>query len=372
MSRNLDYTTFARRFANRYPLGNYLLAQINFWIISYILLAVLTHLVLMTAGSALHADINLTATLVIALYLGFFTGIISGLANRFFEKRLFHNKALGIVIISKVIIYLVVFVILISFVRYSIYPFLLTRFYEGARIVTEQQPWDSFFYLLLIYTIVIGLLSGFINQVNKKFGPGVLLPLLLGKYRKPREEERIFLFMDLTSSTSIAEALGHLKYSAFIRDSFMDINAVLAVYNAQVYQYVGDAIVLTWTIDEGLRGLNCIEFFFACKSRFNKRSAYYQEQYGQTPRFKAGMHMGKVTAVEVGEIKRDIAYHGDTLNTAARIQSVCNEYDHDFLVSMALLEYTPIANRYTAKSLGMISLKGKVQAVEIAVVSAIL
>jgi adenylate cyclase len=35
--------------------------------------------------------------------------------------------------------------------------------------------------------------------------------------------------------------------------------------------------------------------------------------------------MGKVTAVEVGEIKRDIAYHGDTLNITARIQSICNK-----------------------------------------------
>ncbi len=43
--------------------------------------------------------------------------------------------------------------------------------------------------------------------------------------------------------------------------------------------------------------------------------------------------MGKVTAVEIGDIKRDIAYHVDTLNTAARIQSVCNEYNKDFLVS---------------------------------------
>jgi adenylate cyclase len=77
----------------------------------------------------------------------------------------------------------------------------------------------------------------FIIQVNKKYGPGILLPLLLGKYRTPIEEERIFMFMDLRASTTLAEKLGHLKYSAFIRDSFMDINHVVSSFNAEIYQY---------------------------------------------------------------------------------------------------------------------------------------
>ena len=110
---------------------------------------------------------------------------------------------------------------------------------------------------MLIYNIAIELLITFINQVNKKYGPGVLLPILLGKYRSPKEEERVFLFMDLKSSTLIAETLGHLKYSAFIRDSFMDINSILSKYNAQVYQYVGDEIVITWPIAGRRRNVPC-------------------------------------------------------------------------------------------------------------------
>lgn len=46
--------------------------------------------------------------------------------------------------------------------------------------------------------------------------------------------------------------------------------------------------------------------------------------------FKAGLHGDKVTAVEAGDIKRDIAYYSDTLNTAARIEIVCNKYNKDF------------------------------------------
>jgi adenylate cyclase len=222
-----------------------------------------------------------------------------------------------------------------------------------------------FFYLLLLYNIFIGLLINFINQINKKYGRRVLVPLLLGKYRNPKEEERIFLFMDLKSSTSLAEVLGHLKYSAFIRDSFIDINAVLAKYDAQIYQYVGDEIVITWTIGDGMRNASCIQFFFACEARFNEKADYYITKYRQIPQFKAGLHMGKVTVVEVGDIKRDIAYHGDTLNTAARIQSVCNSYHKKFLTSAFVLKLTAVENSFKTESIGMVLLKGKKDPVEI-------
>ena len=56
--------------------------------------------------------------------------------------------------------------------------------------------------------------------------------------------------------------------------------------------------------------------------------------------------MGMVTAVEVGDIKRDIAYHGDTLNTAARIQSICNSYEKKFLSSANVLKNIQINNRF--------------------------
>lgn len=199
----------------------------------------------------------------------------------------------------------------------------------------------------------------FIIQVNKKYGPGVLLPLLLGKYREPKEEERIFMFMDLKSSTSIAEELGHIKYSGFIRDSFMDINQMLNLYNAEVYQYVGDEIVISWKVNEKMENMTCVQFFFACEQQFLSRSSYYLKNYGLVPCFKAGLHMGKVTAVEIGEIKRDIAYHGDTLNTAARIQSMCNQYEKKILASAYFTSATKWNELFKTEELGMIMLKGK-------------
>jgi adenylate cyclase len=56
----------------------------------------------------------------------------------------------------------------------------------------------------------------------------------------------------------------------------------------------------------------------------------------------------------VGDIKRDIAYHGDTLNTAARIQSVCNQYNKRFLTSTTCLGKTRLKKGYDVELIGMV------------------
>jgi adenylate cyclase len=139
----------------------------------------------------------------------------------------------------------------------------------------------------------------------------------------------------------------------------MDINQVLARHNAEVYQYVGDEIVVSWPVSEGLRGLACVEFFSSVQSQFEQRQDYYLEYFGFIPQFKAGFHLGIVTAVEVGEIKRDITYHGNTLNTAARIQSICNQNNKSFLISKDVKTIVDLENIYDVESLSQITLKGK-------------
>jgi adenylate cyclase len=363
--KTFDYTRNARRFVARLPVFTFLLSQVVYWMIAYVFLAVLAYLVLLTAEPALLTMISFRASLAIALFFGFFYGIVSGCVGWFFARKFFYKRALWIIVVGKAIIAFLIFVILVSLVRFIVYPYFHVGYFGNADPASIERSWEFFFNLLMIYTIAMGLLINFINQVNKKYGPGVLLPILLGKYRKPKEEERVFLFMDLKSSTSIAESLGHLKYSAFIRDSFMDINSLLAGYNAQIYQYVGDEMVITWTITEGMNDFSCVRFFFACETKFKLNEKAYLKRYGLVPEFKAGLHMGKVTAVEVGDIKRDIAYHGDTLNTAARIQSVCNKYNKKFLTSARIWENTGIEKYYKTESLGAISLKGKAEPIEI-------
>ena|SRR5688572_4318590 len=360
MQKKSDYTTLAHRYTAQFPLLTYVGTQTNFWIIANILLAVILnfHSLILGQSFGLPAS-RFGPVLLIATLLGVLYGLSLGFAGYYLERRLFKKLPLGKVILLKALGYLTLLIVILTLLRFVLFESYISPLLFSSGITWNENSWTYLFYLLLVYYSFMTLLISFINQVNRKYGPGILVPLLLGRYRDPKEQDRIFMFMDLKSSTSTAEKLGHLKYSSFIRDCFVDINEVLYAYRAQVYQYVGDEIVVTWPESEGVKQHFCIEFFFACRNQFRTRSDYYATSYGLLPEFKAGAHTGTVTAVEIGEVKRDIAYHGDTLNTAARIQSVCNEYEKNFIVSKELIDKVGPHSNMRTQELGSILLKGK-------------
>jgi adenylate cyclase len=84
-----------------------------------------------------------------------------------------------------------------------------------------------------------------------------------------------------------------------------------------------------------------------------------REKYGLVPDFKAGLHYGKVIAGEIGIIKKDITFSGDVLNTTARIQGKCNEYNVKILSSDELLRLLADDKQFQRIPIGAIKLKGK-------------
>lgn len=196
---------------------------------------------------------------------------------------------------------------------------------------------SPFFYAILAYFFTVGSLIEIFYEIDRKLGQGVLLKFLLGQYYQPKEEERVFLFMDLKSSTFYAEKLGHFKYSRLIQDCFKDISSAVVKNHAQIYQYVGDEVVLTWNLKKGIENFRCIQVFIDFTNCLEAKKEYYQKHYGMVPVFKAGVHCGKVMVAQVGELKSEIAYHGDAINTASRLQGLCNAYNSKLLMSGNLL-----------------------------------
>ena len=367
MEKRFEYTTLAYRYTAKFPFLTYVGIQANFWIVANILFAAIVALQSKFIGQVFGVSVSarLGPTLLIAIILGILYGVTLGVTGYYLDRKVFIKLSLGKVILFKALGSLAFLILLLWLIKFALSDISVWRLIYATTAKFNERSIRYLFYLLVIYYFFMTLVISFINQVNKKYGPGVLLPLLFGRYRNPREEERIFMFMDLKSSTTIAEKLGHLKYSSFIRDCFMDINEVLMPFRAQVYQYVGDEIVVTWPESEGLKNQFCINFYFACKNQFIAKTEYYLKNYDLLPEFKAGIHGGRVTAVEIGEVKRDIAYHGDTLNTAARIRSVCNEYHKDFLASEYIFTKVKPDQSIKTEPLGMIQLKGKMAKVGI-------
>ncbi|OEK00894.1 hypothetical protein BFP97_04935 [Roseivirga sp. 4D4] len=230
---------------------------------------------------------------------------------------------------------------------------------EGFRDAYQDYLLDSIHLRnIMLWSIVVGS-TQLLLQINDKFGHGLLGKLILGKYHKAREEDRIFMFLDLKSSTATAEKLGNKLYHEFLRDYFSDMTNAIIFNRGKIYQYVGDEVVITWTKQEGISNYNCLKCYFDIKESIEERKEKYIQKYGFLPEFKAGLHTGKVIAGEIGIIKRDITYSGDVLNTAARIQSKCNEHNVYLLASEKLFELFPKGIPFKKKSIGEIELRGK-------------
>ncbi|WP_421764792.1 adenylate/guanylate cyclase domain-containing protein [Ekhidna sp.] len=215
----------------------------------------------------------------------------------------------------------------------------------------------------------ITLLTLFLLQVNDKFGPGILLKFLAGNYHQPKKEERIFMFMDMRSSTTIAEKIGNEKYFNLLNDVFADITNTILNNDGEIYQYVGDEIVISWSIKKGIRNANCLRCFTEIQQRLTDLGPIYEKKYEVIPEFKAGLHYGLVMAGEIGIIKKDIIYSGDVLNTTARIQEKCNHYRVDILLSKETFDLISDTDGFKLIPLGSIELRGKKRKIELNTIS---
>ena len=217
------------------------------------------------------------------------------------------------------------------------------------------------FIAIFLFAVVISLTLNFLWQINRMLGKNVLVNVMLGKYRRPKLEQRVFMFLDIKSSTTLGETLGAYEYSSLLQDFFYDITDPVIETKGEVYQYIGDEVVLTWKINKKILFEYSIICFFNIKNKLKMRGDYYIEKYGVVPDFKAGAHWGEAVVTEVGDLKKEIVFHGDTVNTTARIRTEAGQQKRDLIISGTLL--SKISDEFKRnifiEEIGNIKLKGK-------------
>jgi class 3 adenylate cyclase len=295
------------------------------------------------------------------------SGLLIGAIEVLYLSKLFREKSFSVKIIYKPIIYQVVinlFLLIGAAITISV---------DLKTDVFSKQVWDNVWTYFLsyafagttVYMVLVIIVSLFYAEVSENLGPGVLVNFFTGKYHTPIEEERIYMFLDMKSSTTIAENLGHVRYFEMLREYYADISSPIIKYSGEIYQYVGDEVIVSWTLKKGLQNNNCIQCFFAMKEALEKQAPKYRDRFGLLPGFKAGFHMGKLTTGEIGVIKKNIMFTGDVLNTTARIQELCNTYNVDILISDYLQKRLAVDAQRQIKPLGKNELRGRDEKIEL-------
>lgn len=332
------------------------------WLVIGLIIAIYDHLVLHT-GSALGPapDYSFGIAVLRNMGPGFIGALLGGSMLVFYVNDRFQDKpyAYTLLVVSGVFLFIVMLVALVMGITLVPLKTGLPLSHPVSReafraFITDTYPIKNG----LAWAIVVGI-TQLMLQINSKFGHRTFWNIIRGKYNTPKEEQRIFMFLDLDHSTSIAEKLGNEAYHRLLKDFFADITEPIIENKGNIYQYVGDEVVVAWDYREGLESAHCLHCFFDIKWAISKKRELYVQRYGLVPTFKAGIHSGKVVAGEVGIVKRDITYSGDVLNTTSRILGKCSELREECIISGELFNLLSNPAGFHSKMLGSIFLRGK-------------
>lgn len=236
----------------------------------------------------------------------------------------------------------------------------------GGQVVGTAEPrhfWRSFSDPHLLYALpffaAVAVTVPFLLQMNRMIGASVVGYFVAGVYQRPKAEERIFLFVDLEGSTRLAERLGSARYFELLRRVVDDLTEPVLETEGEIYQYAGDEVVITWPLAAGVREANCVRCWFAIRATVAGHAARYERAFGVVPRFRGGLHGGLVTGGELGDLRQQIVFVGDTLNTAARLEEYAKRAGVELVVSGDLLARLALPPGVRATRCGELALRGK-------------
>ncbi len=332
------------------------------WLIMGFIIAIYDHLVLHTQFSN-GTTSEYSFGMLVARNMGaaLIGALLGGSFMVFYVNPRYQDKPYGYTILAVGIS----FILILAFITFVMGILLATR--QTGKPLSDPVSQEAFLhYITDTYPIKNGVVWSFIVattqlfvQVNSKFGQNTFWNIIRGKYNTPKEEKRIFMFLDLNDSTGMAEQLGNEVYHALLKDFFADITDPILENKGNIYQYVGDEVVVAWSYENGIENRQCLKCFFDMKLHIERKKEKYLQRYGLLPSFKAGIHCGKVVAGEIGIIKRDITYSGDVLNTTSRILSKCGELNEEVITTSDVLSELSAINDFIIRPLGTIKLKGK-------------
>jgi len=211
----------------------------------------------------------------------------------------------------------------------------------------------------VLFSLAAAFVFAFIQDVNSLLGQNVLVNFITGRYYAPRVESRVFLFIDMEGSTGLAERLGPLAFHRLLNRFVLDLTQPIVAARGEIHRYVGDELIATWKLEDGTTDSRCVTACFAAIDQLAKHAPDYRREFGVAVAVRAGLHCGPVVTGEMGSMKKEIVFLGDTVNTAARIQDLCRQTGDRVLASADLIDRLDLPPGVAKRSLGDLRLRGK-------------
>jgi adenylate cyclase len=224
---------------------------------------------------------------------------------------------------------------------------------------SHTAQFDEVFRVSILFAVGMSVFANLVFEMGGLLGFGTLKKLLTGRYVQPRREHRAFLLIDMKDSTGLAERLGPIRFHELLEAFFLDVTDAAVECEAEIHKYVGDEAILTWPAGRALADGECLACAFVARDFIDANRDRYRERFGGVPEFRAALHYGEIVAGEIGDVRREIAYVGDTLNVAARLLDAAKTLGRNVLVSADMLQQATLPSDLNAEALPTLTVRGR-------------
>jgi len=207
------------------------------------------------------------------------------------------------------------------------------------------------------------------QRLSRFFSPDVLRAVVRdrdGRSLRPRRRLVTVLFSDIRGFTTISERLQPEQVDEMLREYLTVMTEVVFRHGGTVDKYIGDGIMALYNApyEDPEHALNAIRTALEFQERAIPFSARWEAKLGGSIRCGVGINSGDAVVGSLGSRQRnEYTAIGDTVNLAARLESVTKDHGVPIIISEYTYEY--VKGRVPTHEIDTVTVKGKSQPVKI-------
>jgi adenylate cyclase len=173
-------------------------------------------------------------------------------------------------------------------------------------------------------------------------------------------------FSDLRGFTSLSEKMEPEVVAEMLKEYLTEMTQVVFQHKGTVDKYIGDCVMAIWNapFPDPDHAVNAVRTALDFQERTLAVSARWEEKLGGKIRNGCGINTGDAVVGAMGSRQRlEYTAIGDTVNLAARLESITKDYNASIIISESTYEY--VKGQFMTRELGAVTVKGKTRPVKI-------
>jgi adenylate cyclase len=207
------------------------------------------------------------------------------------------------------------------------------------------------------------------RRLSRFFSPDVLRAVVRGQEDVSLGSSRrtvTVLFSDLRGFTSISEKLEPEQVAEMLREYLTEMTEIVFKHGGTVDKYIGDCVMALYNVpfEDPEHAVKAVRTGLEFQERTLAAAERWEAKYGVRLRNGVGINTGEAVVGTLGSLQRlEYTAIGDTVNLAARLESITKDYGASIIISESTYQY--VKDLFPTRELGEVTVKGKTVPVKI-------